>query len=68
MQWALKDPEAACQWVQALPEDSTKLWAQKNVAKNWAQYDPDAAQRWIGSLPVEAKGQVEAFMKEPQKW
>ncbi|WP_035615857.1 hypothetical protein [Haloferula sp. BvORR071] len=66
VQWGIKDPEAASQWVQGLPEGNAKLWAQKNLAANWAQYDPDGVQRWLSSFPAASRSEVEKFMKEPQ--
>jgi hypothetical protein len=62
--WGTKDPEAASQWVQGLPDGDAKLWAQKNLALNWAQYDPDAVKRWLSSFPAPARTEVEKFMKE----
>ncbi len=59
---AIKDPDAASEWVGTLPAGDTKLWAQKNMAKNWAVYDPKAAGQWVASLPVDARSEVRAFM------
>lgn len=61
---AIKDPAAASEWVGSLPAGDTKLWAQKNVAKNWAVYDPKAAEQWVAALPVEARNEVSTFMKK----
>ena len=61
---AFKDPAAASAWVQTLPDDEPKLWAQKNVARNWAIYDPQAADKWVESLPHDTRTAVQNFMKE----
>ena len=61
---AFKDPAAASAWVQNLPDDEPKLWAQKNVARNWAIYDPQAADKWVESLPHDTRTAVQNFMKE----
>jgi hypothetical protein len=62
--WGLKDPEAAGQWIQSLPDGDGKLWAQKNFAANWANYDPEAADRWVSSLPSSARAEVKKFIKK----
>ena len=59
---AVKDPEAAGDWVQSLPDGDPKLWAQKNLAKNWAQFDPKAADQWVKSLPSAARTEVRTFL------
>ncbi|MCU0750048.1 MAG: hypothetical protein MUF13_10945 [Akkermansiaceae bacterium] len=61
--WMLKDPDAARQWVQSLPDGEAKLWAQRNLAINWQYYDPEAVTRWLKTLPTEARTKVEHFMK-----
>ncbi len=61
---AIKDPAAATEWVGNLPAGDSKLWAQKNVAKNWAALDPKAAAQWVASLPMEARNEVKTFMKK----
>ena len=61
--WMLKDPEAASQWVQSLPDGEAKLWAQRNLAINWQLYDPEAVTRWLKTLPSESRTKVEHFMK-----
>jgi hypothetical protein len=65
--WSIKDPEAASQWVQSLPAGDAKLWAQKNLAANWTQYDPEAVDQWIKTLPAESRGEVEKFIKPDSK-
>lgn len=61
--WMLKDPDAARQWVQSLPEGEAKLWAQRNLAINWQLYDPEAVTQWLKTLPKESRTKVEHFMK-----
>ncbi len=63
-QLAIKDPDAASDWVGNLPAGDAKLWAQKNMARNWAIYDPKAAAQWAAALPVEARSAVQAFLKK----
>jgi hypothetical protein len=47
VQWSQKDPDAASQWVQSLPDGDGKLWVQKNLAMNWAKYDPEHPARGL---------------------
>ncbi|MEY3897285.1 MAG: hypothetical protein RLZZ214_2806 [Verrucomicrobiota bacterium] len=61
---AVTDPVAASDWVQTLPAGESKLWAQKNLARNWAIYDPKAADQWVKSLPASARSKVQGFMKK----
>ncbi|MEO0017239.1 MAG: hypothetical protein RLZZ522_522 [Verrucomicrobiota bacterium] len=63
---AVKDPVAASDWVQTLPAGDSKLWAQKNLARNWAIYDPKAAGQWVQSLPPDARTEVQNFMKKKE--
>lgn len=67
VQWSMKDPDGASQWVQSLPEGDAKLWVQKNLATNWAKYDPDATNAWLGGLPAASRTEIEKFMKNPQQ-
>ena len=66
VQWSMKDPDGASQWVQSLPEGESKLWVQKNLAMNWSKYDPDATKAWLGTLPANSRAEIEKFMKNPR--
>jgi hypothetical protein len=65
--WSMKDPDAASQWVQSLPAGDAKLWAQKNLAATWTQYDPEAVEQWIKTLPADSRGEVEKFIRTDNK-
>ncbi len=64
VRWAAKDPAAASQWTDSLPEGDVKMWARKNLAATWSQYDPGAASQWIDSLPAEARKEVNQFIAD----
>lgn len=59
---AKKDPVAATQWIATLPKGDTRLWTQKNVAKDWAQYDPKAVNQWIKTLPADERSEVIKYL------
>lgn len=63
VQLAMKNPDEATSWINSLPEGDAKLWARKNVAANWQQYDPPAVAQWVRSLPVDAREQVNQYLK-----
>jgi len=64
VQWSLKDPDAARDWVQSLPEGEAKQWARKNLAASWNQYDPDAVAEWLKTMPSTTRSEVEGFMEK----
>lgn len=49
--WTHQDPAAATQWIESLPEGSSRNWAAKNAAAQWARQNPEAAEAWLSKFP-----------------
>lgn len=58
-----KDPAAACDWIQSLPDGQPKLWALRNLRSAWTNYDPKAAEQWFQSLPARVQAEVQSLKK-----
>jgi hypothetical protein len=49
--WARRDPVAAAEWLQSMPESNGRTSGLQQVANRWAQADPVSASEWIATLP-----------------
>ena len=49
--WARRDPVAAAEWLQSMPESNGRTSWLQQVANRWAQADPVSASEWIATLP-----------------
>ncbi|MEZ5325054.1 MAG: hypothetical protein R3F19_08315 [Verrucomicrobiales bacterium] len=50
--WARRDPVAAAEWVQSMPDSNGRNNGLQTVADRWARVDPVGASEWIAALPA----------------
>ena len=54
-EWAAADPETAGQWLQTLPNDTTRASATEAYIATAMKSHPDLAAGWLSAIPDDAK-------------
>ena len=65
--WALRDPQAAANWVTTLPTGPAQSRAVAAVVESWSMSDPTGVQAWLAEFPPgEARDlSIAAFLQRP---